>query len=139
MCSRVRQITQCTDLLLQFTVTDFRKTEKRTRSVHPKSEGGGHGGGDTGLARTFVEAVRTGDQRVLGTDIKEVTKSHVTVFAAEQSRLMGGQVVLVEEFEKKAREEALKSGKIEDVFSTEGKEEVIPKHGTAKVHVEVTV
>ena len=89
----------------QFTVTDFRKTEKRTRSVHPKSEGGGHGGGDTGLARTFVEAVRTGDQRVLGTDIKEVTKSHVTVFAAEQSRLLGGQVVLVEEFEKKSMDE----------------------------------
>ncbi|KAI5894011.1 NAD(P)-binding protein [Schizophyllum commune H4-8] len=125
--------------MTKFTVTDFRKTEKRTRSVHPKSEGGGHGGGDTGLARTFVEAVRTGDQRVLGTDIKEVTKSHVTVFAAEQSRLMGGQVVLVEEFEKKAREEALKSGKIEDVFSTEGKEEGIPRHGMAKVHVEVTV
>ena len=40
-----------------FTVTDFRK---RKSTLHaPKSEGGHHGGGDTGLVRTFVEAVRT--------------------------------------------------------------------------------
>ncbi|TRM68237.1 hypothetical protein BD626DRAFT_394252 [Schizophyllum amplum] len=125
--------------MTKFTVTDFRKTDKRTRSVQPKSEGGGHGGGDSGLARTFVEAVRTGDQRVLGTDIAEVTKSHVTVFAAEQSRILGGQVVLVEDFETKARVEALKAGKIEDVFSTSELKEAVPEPGSARVHVEVTV
>ncbi|KAL1737971.1 hypothetical protein HDZ31DRAFT_51642, partial [Schizophyllum fasciatum] len=122
----------------KFTVTDFRKTDKRTQLVHPKNEGGHHGGGDTGLARAFVEAVRTGDQTALGTDIAEVVKSHVTVFAAEQSRLAGGQVVQVGEFEQKARAEALKDGKVKDVFAADS-DEVISEQGTAKVQVEVTV
>ncbi|KAJ3532063.1 hypothetical protein NM688_g7478 [Phlebia brevispora] len=70
-----------------FSLTDFR-TGKTTKHF-PKDEGGGHGGGDTGLIRSFVEAVRTKQQEVLGTDVKDVTKSHLTVFAAEKSRLEG--------------------------------------------------
>lgn len=84
-----------------FTVTDFRQNKKTTH--RPKDEGGGHGGGDTGLIRTFVEAVRVGDQKVLGTDVEEVLKSHLTVFAAETSR-RDGKVVDCIEFEQKARE-----------------------------------
>ncbi|RDB22465.1 putative oxidoreductase YteT [Hypsizygus marmoreus] len=84
-----------------FTVTDFRK---RTSKVHhPRSEGGGHGGGDLGLIRAFVEAVATGRQEVLGTDVGEVLKSHLTVFAAETSR-REGRVVDCVEFEREARE-----------------------------------
>ena len=67
-----------------FTVTDFRKNTIETHT--PKNEGGGHGGGDLGLIRTFIEAVRTGRQQVLGTDVSEVLRSHLTVFAAEKSR-----------------------------------------------------
>jgi predicted dehydrogenase len=39
-----------------FTTHDFR-TGARTKSV-PRDEGGGHGGGDLGLIRAFVHAVR---------------------------------------------------------------------------------
>lgn len=85
-----------------FTVTDFRT--RRTTVHRPKLEGGGHGGGDLGLIRAFVEAVRTGDQSVLGTDVSDVLKSHLTVFAAEHSRKEGIVVDCVE-FEKKAKKQ----------------------------------
>jgi len=84
-----------------FTVTDFRTGLKKKH--YPKDEGGGHGGGDTGLIRTFVEAVATGRQELLGTDVREVLKSHLTVFAAEASR-REGRVVDCALFEKEARE-----------------------------------
>ncbi|KZT12836.1 uncharacterized protein LAESUDRAFT_719144 [Laetiporus sulphureus 93-53] len=83
-----------------FTVTDFR-TGKMTHHA-PKNEGGSHGGGDLGLVRTFVEAVRTGRQDLLGTDVHEVLKSHLTVFATEESRKKG-TVVKCEEFERMAK------------------------------------
>jgi hypothetical protein len=86
--------------MTQFTVTDFRS---RQTTVHrPSTEGGGHGGGDFGLVRTFVEAVRTRRQDLLGTDITDVLKSHLTVFAAEHSRKTGTVVDCVE-FENAAR------------------------------------
>ncbi|KZT65989.1 NAD(P)-binding protein [Daedalea quercina L-15889] len=87
-----------------FTVTDFR-TGKTTHHA-PKSEGGNHGGGDIGLIRTFVEAVRTGQQELLGTNVSEVLKSHLTVFAAEQSR-RDGMVVDCEKFEQEAKTRVL--------------------------------
>lgn len=86
-----------------FTVTDFRTG--RSTNHHPKLEGGGHGGGDLGLMKAFVEAVRTGQQELLGTDISEVLKSHLTVFAAEESR-RAGTVVDCAEFERSAKEQA---------------------------------
>jgi len=85
----------------QFTVTDFRS---RHTTVHRPSQGGGggHGGGDLGLVSTFVEAVRTRRQDLLGTDVADVLKSHLTVFAAEHSRKTGAVVDCVE-FENAAR------------------------------------
>lgn len=71
-----------------FVVTDFR-TGAKTTYRPTKETSGGHGGGDLGLIAAFVEAVRKGDQSVLGTDVDEVMKSHLTVFAAEQSRREG--------------------------------------------------
>ena len=89
-----------------FSVTDFRT---RTTTKHsPASEGGGHGGGDLGLIRTFVEAVKNGKQEILGTDVGDVLKSHLTVFAAECSR-REGRVIDCEEFEREAREKLLTS------------------------------
>ena len=83
-----------------FTVSDFRKG---TTKVHrPASEGGGHGGGDRGLISSFVEAVRTGRQEIMGTDMSDVLKSHLTVFAAEASR-KNGVVVDCKAFEEEAR------------------------------------
>ncbi|KAH9965719.1 hypothetical protein BC827DRAFT_1126095 [Russula dissimulans] len=84
----------------KFTVTDFRSGQ---RTVHHRpSEGGGHGGGDYGLVRTFVEAVRTRQQGLLGTDVTDILKSHLAVFAAEHSRKTGSVVDCVE-FENTAR------------------------------------
>jgi len=84
----------------EFTVTDFRSGQTTVR--RPPSEGGGHGGGDNGLVRAFVEAVRTRQQGVLGTDVTDVLKSHLAVFAAEHSRKTGSVVDCVE-FENAAR------------------------------------
>jgi hypothetical protein len=83
-----------------FTVTDFRTG--RTTVHRPLSEGGGHGGGDRGLILSFVEAVRTRRQELLGTDVTDVLKSHLTVFAAEVSRKTKNVIDCVE-FENAAR------------------------------------
>ncbi|KAK0388501.1 hypothetical protein NLU13_4744 [Sarocladium strictum] len=70
-----------------FDVFDF-LTRERTHHA-PKLEGGYHGGGDTGLARTFVNSVATGDQMVLGVTPEQVLDSHLLVFAAETARKEG--------------------------------------------------
>ena len=90
-----------------FTVTDFRKALTKNRV--PKNEGGGHGGGDMGLIRSFVDAIRTEKQEVLETNVEEVLRSHLTVFAAEKSR-REGRVIDCAEFEREAR-----SGRIIDI------------------------
>jgi predicted dehydrogenase len=84
----------------KYTVTDFRK--KSTKTYTP-TRLGGHGGGDVGLIRAFVEAVRSGNQHVLGTTVEEVLQSHLTVFAAEASR-KEGRVVDCQTFEHEARD-----------------------------------
>ncbi|CAK5275734.1 unnamed protein product [Mycena citricolor] len=86
-----------------FTVHDFRTGTRVTRT--PRDEGGGHGGGDLGLIRAFVRAVRTGQQNALGTNLAEVVKSHMTVFAAETSR-REGRVIDCAEFERQVREKS---------------------------------
>lgn len=89
--------------MTKYTVNDFRA--KSTKTYTPRNDGGGHGGGDKGLIRTFVEAVRTGRQDILGTDVAEVLKSHLTVFAAEASR-KEGRIVDCAEYEAAARRAA---------------------------------
>ncbi|KAL4075978.1 hypothetical protein V8B97DRAFT_1862915 [Scleroderma yunnanense] len=85
-----------------FTVTDF-CTGRKTKH-YPKNEGSGHGGGDLGLIRAFVEAVRTNNQACLDTHVTEVLRSHLTVFAAESSR-KEGKVVDCVEYERHVRTE----------------------------------
>jgi hypothetical protein len=68
----------------------------------PTRAGGGHGGGDDGLAMNFLEAVRAvkvegmgaveAQRRYLGCSLEEVVRSHVAVFAAERARVEGKQV-----------------------------------------------
>jgi predicted dehydrogenase len=83
-------------------VHDFRK--RATRTIVPQRTGSaGHGDGDLGLMAAFVRAVRAGDQAELGTDIDEVLRAHMTVFAAEASR-REGRVVDCAEFEREWRE-----------------------------------
>ncbi|MFI7445311.1 Gfo/Idh/MocA family protein [Nonomuraea indica] len=46
----------------------------------------GHGGGDAGLVRAFVEAVAAGDQAPLGAGPDEALAGHLVVWAAERAR-----------------------------------------------------
>jgi hypothetical protein len=66
-------------------------------------EGGGHGGGDAGLARAFVKAVSTNSQSALNVTPEEVLNSHLLVFAAEKARRQGS-VIGFEGFKKSAME-----------------------------------
>jgi len=91
--------------MYNLTITNFSLPNghpDRTQFLKPKVEDGGHGGGDLGLIRSFVKAVRQKDQTVLGTDVMEVLRSHLVVFAAEKSR-KDGTVVDVEAYETEVR------------------------------------
>lgn len=76
------------------TMHDFAK--RTTDTFHPKQMGGGHGGGDQGLAQQFVmaiDAVKNGKETVseaqreyLGCSLEEVVRSHAMVWAAEEAR-----------------------------------------------------
>lgn len=94
--------------MTKLTVTDFKTTPPKVKTYHPPLEGGGHGGGDLGLISSFVKAVKSGKQEILGTDIDEVLRSHLSVFAAEKSRLEG-RVIDIEDFEKDAKAKFLKA------------------------------
>ena len=52
---------------------------------------GGHGGGDAGVMRAFVRAVRGADSGAL-TSARASLESHLLAFAAERSRLTGATV-----------------------------------------------
>ncbi len=66
-----------------------------TKTYYPHIPSGGHGGGDSGLARQFVLAVsrvkagedaKTAQWEEIGCDAKEMVLSHAAVFAAEEAR-----------------------------------------------------
>ena len=67
-----------------------------TKTHNPHIAGGGHGGGDEGLARQFLMAVNAVDSgelsaadaqvKFLGCDLEEAFRSHAMVFAAEEAR-----------------------------------------------------
>lgn len=83
-----------------FTVFDFATQHKQT--IVPKQEGGGHGGGDLGLARAFVKAVAEKDAKHLGVTPEDVLRSHLMVFASEASR-KEGRVISYQEYEKEQK------------------------------------
>jgi predicted dehydrogenase len=76
-----------------FTVYDFRSGKKnvwnRKVSEIPEYKGSGHGGGDLGLVRDFLEAVGHQDPTRLTSTIEASIESHVMGFAAERSRKSG--------------------------------------------------
>jgi predicted dehydrogenase len=66
----------------------------RTAGVEtvPLSDGaGGHGGGDAGVMRAFVRAVRGADSGALSS-VRASLESHLLAFAAERSRVTGATV-----------------------------------------------
>jgi hypothetical protein len=64
---------------------------------------GGHGGGDAGLMRAFIAALR-GEPDALRTSARDSLESHLMAFAAEESRLNGGALIDMAEY--RARVEA---------------------------------
>jgi predicted dehydrogenase len=76
-------------------------TEKETMVDTGIAEGSataasGHGGGDYGLMKAFVEAVATGDQTKVWSGPDETLASHRLVFAAERARRENRVVALAE-------------------------------------------
>ncbi|KAL2209497.1 NAD(P)-binding protein [Sarocladium strictum] len=67
-----------------FNVFDF-LTRKQMHHT-PRLDGGYHGGGDTGLARTFINSVAANNQMQMGVTPEEILDSHLLVFAAEGAR-----------------------------------------------------
>ncbi|SZE99352.1 unnamed protein product [Blumeria hordei] len=77
------------------TVQDFNNGTQKTYT--PPKSGGGHGGGDEGLARQFIYAIDQVKNHGLSVDeaqrayikctLEEVIRSHAIVFAAEEARL----------------------------------------------------
>jgi predicted dehydrogenase len=75
-------------------VYDFRTRERKVH--HPAQLGGGHGGGDVGLATNFVKAVAAvktdgmdaveAQKLFLGADLEEEVRSHCAVWLAEDAR-----------------------------------------------------
>ena len=75
-------------------VYDF--ASEQTQTHHPRDRGGGHGGGDAGLAEQYVkaiDAVKNQNMSVpeaqtmyIGCTLDEIIRSHAMVFAAEEAR-----------------------------------------------------
>ena len=73
-------------------ITDFLTGEKRTvdtRVVNDGSMLSGHGGGDSGVMDSFLQAVATGDGKYILSGPEETLESHLMCFLAEESRLTG--------------------------------------------------
>ncbi len=82
----------------EFTVTDFVTGKSNTYNSNAVDalnyEGVGHGGGDEGMIRDWIEAVRTQNSNVMSTPLDESLESHLIAFAAERSRKEGKVIEL---------------------------------------------
>ena len=68
----------------------------KSESHHPRQPGGGHGGGDEGLAQQFIKAVNAvkneglsvqeAQKLHIGCTLEDIIRSHAMVFAAEEAR-----------------------------------------------------
>lgn len=68
----------------------------KTEVHHPHQPGGGHGGGDDGLVKAFVNAVSAvmngemsaekAQEEHIGCNLEDIIRSHAMVFAAEEAR-----------------------------------------------------
>lgn len=70
--------------------------ENKSEIIKPKEVEGGHLGGDTGLMKDFLKAIRENDFNSRTSALKSI-ESHVMAFAAEESRI-SSRVVDVNDF-----------------------------------------
>ena len=73
---------------------DFLTNEEREIEYDTKLLDSGHGGGDFGIMRDFIEAIRTNDPGKISSGPEVSLESHLIVFAAEESRRTGTVVSL---------------------------------------------
>jgi len=78
-------------------VTDFVTGRSGRLAIGPVTDDipGGHAGGDFGVMSAFVEAIATGDRSGIRSSAREALESHLMAFAAEESRMSGGEPVAV--------------------------------------------
>ncbi|MBP1994570.1 Gfo/Idh/MocA family protein [Paenibacillus eucommiae] len=79
-----------------FTVYNFLTREQN--EVKVRANASGHGGGDEGIMRSFLQEARhyNGSQSL--TSAENSVRSHLIAFAAEESRLNGGRPIDLKEF-----------------------------------------
>jgi predicted dehydrogenase len=82
-------------------------TNRREELAIPAAASG-HGGGDFGVVRSFIRAVR--GQAAALTTARESLESHLLAFAAEESRLQG-VVVNMDAFRQRAEDGTIRAGK----------------------------
>lgn len=86
----------------KITVKSFPSEEEKVYDTTP--EIGGHGGGDTGIMRDFVELVRLDGKEKGKTHASISVQSHMMSFAAEEARLTD-QVIHIKDFQQRILEE----------------------------------
>ena len=74
-------------------ITDFLTGSKEDWKPGKAKQGSGHGGGDHGLVRDFIQAISQQDATLLTSTIEASMESHLMGFKAEESRLQGGKVL----------------------------------------------
>lgn len=79
-------------------ITHYDFLTNKTTIISPKENDdlaqSGHGGGDFGLMRSFLAAVRDNDQSKISTGPEITLESHLIVFAAEKARLLNSVEML---------------------------------------------
>jgi predicted dehydrogenase len=85
-------VLRCVDT--QLTHYDFLTNEERVVDYNTGLIDSGHGGGDFGLMRDFVAAVRENDPSRISSGPEVSLESHLIVFAAERARRTGSVVAL---------------------------------------------
>lgn len=75
------------------TITDFLTGKQEVWEPGKAKKGSGHGGGDHGLAKDFIQAISQQDATLLTSTIDASMESHLIGFKAEESRLNGGKVM----------------------------------------------
>ncbi|GIP26107.1 oxidoreductase [Paenibacillus sp. J23TS9] len=78
------------------TLYDFLTQQKTTIEI--PSQSSGHGGGDSGIVRDFLNQVRGYNGQESLTSASASVRSHMIAFAAETSRLNGGQAIVLNDY-----------------------------------------
>lgn len=77
----------------QLAISDFLTGNTEIWKPGKEIDGSGHGGGDYGLVRDFLQAVSQQDASLLTSTLEASMESHLIGFKAEESRINGGMTL----------------------------------------------